>query len=187
MNQKQTFAGARTVRDIAREYLDNAGGITAVAIANLKAAIRNDDALLDLIATEAVMPWAAIAVQDEMRADRAAIWHNARNRAQIEERRAALPQKGQTTAPKTQVASLSNGLRDSLMNFPLAGGQRLRDATKEEVAQQAALYRGQSHALRVRAVWLSKIEASLAPGQKVGDALTEADVVALQNEAQTNA
>jgi len=161
---------AKTIHEIAREFLDDAGGITAVAIARLHDLIREDEALRLSIAADAVMAFAAQKVEAKMREDRAAIWANA-------------ARKGETTKPKTSVAALANGLRESLMNFPLAGGIRLRDATRAEVEAQAALYASASRDMGHKARWLAAIAERTPEGARVGDALTEAEVTALHGEA----
>lgn len=163
----------KTIHDIAREFLVDAGGLTSVAIERLQRLIQEDEVLRVSIAADAIMAFAAMNVQKEMRADRAAIWANA-------------SKPGDTTKPKTSIAALANGLRDSLMNFPLSGGIRLKDATREQVEDQARLYAAASRDMGLKARWLTAIAQRVQPGQRVAEVLSEADVTALHGEI-TNA
>lgn len=161
----------KTIHDIAREFLDDAGGITSVAIERLQQLIREDEALRIAIAADAVMAFAAQHIEKKMREDRAAIWTRA-------------AQKGEVTKPKTSVAALANGIRESILNFPLAGGIRLRDATREQVEEQAQRYAAASRDMGHKARWLSAIAQRVEPGQTVGECLSEDDALALHREAQ---
>lgn len=164
---------AKSIHDFAREFLDEEGGLTGPAIERLKAAIRDSDELRTLIATDAIMAYAALHIQAQMRGDREAIWAGAARRADPN----APPPKS-----KTSVSALANGIRGSLMNFPLAGGVRLRDATREQVEAQASLYDSASRDMGHKARWLAAIAARVDPGQRVGEALTEDVIDALHGE-----
>lgn len=163
---------AKTIIDLAREFLDDHGGRTAPAIADLQALLANDEALRASVATEAVMIVAALKVQHEMRSDRAKVWGAANARA-----------AGSVPKAKVGVVALANGLAASLMNFPLAGGLRLGDATREDVLAQAAMYASASRDMGHKARWLEAVAARVAPGQKVREALTSEALSSLQAEA----
>ena len=115
----------KTLSDFAREYLDDAGGLTAPAIEALQKAISENEALRLSIATEAIMAYAAIKVQAEMRGDRAQVWGAANRRA------------SGTPAAKTSIAALANGIAASLLNFPLAGAV-LTDAELNAICDERA-------------------------------------------------
>jgi hypothetical protein len=155
------------LHEIAREYLLDAGGDVASATRRLIRRLDDDAELRAAIATAAVEYYAASIVEDEMRAERRAVWAEA----------------GRTNRPKTSVTALANGIRRSLLDFPLAGGKRLRDATRDEVIEQAQLYAAQARDMGFKARWLELIGARVDDGRTVGECLTEADALALREEA----
>lgn len=155
---------------LARRFLDEADGSTYAATQALQAKIASDKALRAAIASEAIMAATYAAVQKEVRQDRRSIWESA----------------GSPQRSKTGVAALAEGIRNSLMDFPLSGGVRLRDATREEVEAQSSLYASVARDTGHKARWLALIAGRINPGQKVGSALTEADLKAAHEEA-TNA
>ena len=163
------FQKPKTFSDIAREMLDEAGGDTSVAIARLQARIAEDEALRISIAGAAIRVLVAEGVTLKMRLDRKTIWDNA-------------TKKGDTPKPKTSVSALANGIRESLLDFPLAGGKRLRDAVREEVEAQAQLYAATSRDAGHKARWLTAIATRMDDGATVSDAISEAEVVALHQE-----
>lgn len=162
----------KTLNDLARDFLDDHGGRTGPAIDALQSLILSDEALRLSIATEAVMTLAALKVQAEMRDDRSKVWNAANMRA-----------AGTAPKAKTSIAALANGIAASLMNFPLAGGVRLGDATREEVLAQAGLYAKTAADMGHKARWLEAVAARVAPGQKVRDALNDEALTSLQVEA----
>lgn len=162
----------KTLSDLAREFLDDHGGRTGAAITALQDLIRNDEGLRLSIATEAVMTLAALKVQEQMHRDRAKVWDAANARA-----------AGAAPKAKTSIVALANGLAASLMNFPLAGGVRLGDATREEVLAQAGMYAATAKDAGHKARWLEAVAARVAPGQRVREALTDEALSSLQEEA----
>lgn len=165
-----SFTKPKTINDFAREFLDDAGGMTAVAIDRLQHLILEDEDLRTTIATDAIMFFAAQKISAKMRDDRAVIW-------------ASVAKKGEVTKSKTGIVHLAKGNRSvMLLDFPLSGGLPLRNATRDEVAEQAQRYSSASLDMGHKARWLSAIAASLAPGQTVGEAFTEEVVTDLHKE-----
>ena len=163
---------AKTLGELAREFLEDAGGHTLPAVERLQALIATDDALRLSIAEAAIAEYAARRVAAVMMADRASVW------AAAERRTAGLP-----TRPKTSIAALGNGIRESLLNFPLAGGLKLRDATRAEVSTQAQMYAAHGADMLHKARWLEMIAARLPDdAARVGDVLTSGEVETLQAE-----
>lgn len=148
---------------LAREYLAEANGDTDAAAAELGDYLTGDPVALRSVLDEALSLAASEVVTSEMRRVRNSLWQN--------------PQ------PKTSVLSLANGIANSLLDFPLAGGIRLRDATKEQVAEQAHLYRTHGSDMIRKAGWLDAIAKRVPEGTTVGEALTESDVLDLHKKA----
>lgn len=160
----------KTIGELAREVLDDEGGMVAPAVLRLKSLIASDDALRESIAEAAINEYAQRRVANAMIGGRRAVWTAA-------ERRIAAP-------AKTSVAALANGISASLLNFPLAGGLRLRDATRDQVSGQAQMYRAMGSDMLHKARWLALIAARLPDDETaVGAVLTTADVEAMQAEA----
>jgi hypothetical protein len=163
---------SKSLGELAREVFEDEGGRTAPAIARLQALIAADESLRIAIAEAAIAEYAARHVATVMMTDRAAVWRAA------ERRTAGLP-----TRAKTSVAALGNGIRESLLNFPLAGGLRLRDATRAEVAAQAQMYATHGADMLHKARWLATIAARLPDDEAtVGEVLTDGEVETLQAE-----
>lgn len=160
-----TETGDLTLGALAVEHLDAAGGDTRAAAAALADLIQRDATVRAAVIGAAISEAARYAVGAAMRQDRRAIWH------------------GHAPRAKTRVSALAGGLARSLMDFPLAGGLRLADATREEVAAQADLYAAARDDAARKARWLSAIASALPEGARVRDALSEDQVAALHREA----
>ena len=63
--------------------------------------------------------------------------------------------------------------KEMVLDFPLAGGLKLRDATKEQVLEAAARYRSQASDHTKKAKWLESIAALVKPNRLVGDCVDE--------------
>jgi predicted NBD/HSP70 family sugar kinase len=163
---------AKSLGELAREVLDDEGGLTAPAIARLQAMIAEDEALRLSIAASAIAEYAACRMASMMMNDRAAVWNAAERRV------AGLP-----TRAKTSVAALGKGIRESLLNFPMAGGLRLRDANRAAVSAQAQMYATHGADMMHKARWLATIAARLPDDDAtVGEVLTDGEVETLQAE-----
>lgn len=154
-----------TLPNLAAEHLRKAEGDTAEATRSLIALLTGDPSVRAAVIDAAVEEAARSMVGHAMRAERAAIW------------------SGRAPTPKTSVTAFAGGMARSLLDFPLAGGLRLGDATREEVAAQAALYAALRDDAARKARWLTAIAAALPEGARVRDAMTEAQVSALREEA----
>lgn len=86
------------------------------------------------------------------------------------------------TAKSDRVRNLISNL---LMDFPLIGGKRLGDGTKEDVLASAAFYSEQARILSHRGRWLNAVAQKVKGNSTVSQVLTEADLRDLQEK--TNA
>lgn len=158
-----------TFPEIAREYLRDADGDTQLATERLSARLRDDKQLRDTIVEDAIMAFASNTVEEQMRAERRAVWAEA----------------GRSNQPKTPVAALANGISRALLDFPLRNGKRLRDATREEVLEQARAYETSARDMAFKARWLILIGQRVEEGRKVGECVSEDDAFAMRSEAQS--
>jgi hypothetical protein len=167
-NAEPTFEHT-TLYELAREYLEAASGSTEDARAMLIERLETDHRVLAAIADAAISEAVRSVVGSSMRTDRAAII------------------KGVATKPKLDFNAVTKSLEDThrrmLLDFPLAGGVRLRDATREEVLAQADLYRKTETDARRKSTWLESVAKRLKPRQVVGKVMSEDKVVTLFVEA----
>lgn len=75
-------------------------------------------------------------------------------------------------------------LARSLLDFPLPGGRRLGEATRDEVVDAARFYAAQADDMTHKARWLARVAEALSDAQCVADALDEARLAELQKEAR---
>lgn len=79
---------------------------------------------------------------------------------------------------------LNAAIRANLLDYPLPRGKRLGDASTDDLAQASGYYWGVSNSNAHKARWLDAIAARMGNAHRVEDALTEADLQALQIEAE---
>jgi hypothetical protein len=70
-----------------------------------------------------------------------------------------------------------------LLDFPLPGGKRLRDATADEVRAAAQFYHAQAATMARQGRWLDLVAAQVAPNCTVGQVLDETKLGQLQSQA----
>ena len=157
-----------TLSAMAREALDDADNDVAKASEALKARLLTRPEVLDRIITEVVSVAVSTRVGGAMRSERRAIILG------------SMRQIG--GGGRDAVRALSAVVGRSILDFPLAGGVRLRDATREQVIEQAALYERFAADQAHKARWLNAIAADVPPGAVVGTAITEARAAALLEE-----
>ncbi len=158
-----------TLRQHAAAALAEAGGNVLEATAALTARAMSDQ---DFLAEhfEAVVRSACYqAVAACIRQQRRAVWSTIQPTS--EERRA-------------QVAALAAGVAYTLHDFPLPGGKRLGDATREEVVAAAELFGRQARDMAWKSRWLAHVAQSLPPGRKVSEVLSAERLEELRQEVQ---
>ena len=64
-------------------------------------------------------------------------------------------------------------VKSSFLDFPLADGTRLRDATRVEVLEAVARYEKQSETMAHRARWLRALADIVPAGRRIGDFIDE--------------
>ena len=152
--------------ELARQELSEADNDVRVASDRLVESITSNENLLRATIRQVVEEAARTVTGSVMRSERFAIFHAATRS----------PQAG-----RAAVAALAGGIATSLLDFPLANGIRLRDATREQVEAQAGLYSASAADANRKAAWLRAVASKMGGAAKVADALKEEDVVALLN------
>jgi len=156
---------APTLSSLAREYLAETAGDVQEAAGKLSNRILDDRQLRAALVEEAIESASREMVEHQMRTRRQSIWANAG-----------------TPAAKTGIVALAQGIANSLFDFPLAGGKRLRDATPEEALAQAQLYRAAAKDMSAKDRFLVAVAKRGKPGVRLGDTLTEDDVLAIHQK-----
>ncbi len=142
--------------DMARDALNRNGGSVNAAVADLVALLQQDVATLRAVIHDAVTDAVTYRVQHEIR-----------------NRRSAIVAQQSRPEPRGQVVALAAGITASLLDMPLAGGTKLRDADRDAVLDQSRRYEAISSDTGRKARWLALIGQSVPPGRKVGEIITE--------------
>ncbi len=153
---------------IARSCLAAAGNDVEEAV-SVMVEMLSDDETLQAVVDDAVQMVAVTAVGAAMRRERAQIVRAAM--------RPALPDG------RSRAAAFVSSVSMSMLDFPLAGGQRLGAAVRSDVERQAALYEEHASDMSHKARWLRRIAERMPEGRAVGDVLDEMTVAALFREA----
>ena len=159
---------ALRIMQIARTCLSTTGNDVEEATAVMVEMLSDEDTLQAVI-DDAIKLVCETAVGAAMRRERAQIV-----RATM---RYALPNGRQRAAAFVSSVSMS------MLDFPLAGGQRLGAAVRSDVERQAALYEEHASDMSHKARWLRRIAERMPEGRAVGDVLDEATVTAMFREA----
>ena len=122
------MSAKETLYSIARECLDEVGGNVSKAVDRFVATLRERPHLMKELAAEIVLTVAKAATERA---------HQAARKAVVD------PRHG-----KRQAETLAKVINDALLDFPLAGGIKLRDATRLEVEDQARHYEKQGATMR---------------------------------------
>ena len=142
-----------TLRELAEEYLADAGGLISDAVTELSDRLVRDADIRVSILNDVVEEAARASTRKAMLAERAAIvW------------------KADHAAGRRGVVALSSAMATALLDFPLGDGTRLRDATREAAASR---YEKMSNEMARRGRWLRKIIVTMGDAKTVGAAIDE--------------
>lgn len=157
MTTEPTFATPRptTLERLAAEALSQSGGLTADAAAILLGWLKADETLLAEVIEDAVGSAVKSAVRVANSSNRLAIVRRADSQG------------------NARVRALATGLAASLLDFPLHGGVRVRDANREQIRKAIRFYRKQSDENQRRAAWLTRVLRVTPKQGVVGDVLDE--------------
>ncbi len=157
------------VADAARKALAEADGDVRVATKALERAVRGNRALRDALLEPLVATACYSAVTAACRQERRKVWTPPTDKLVRSRVHGAY-----------RIVQMAAG---NLLAFPLPGGMKLAEATREEVAEATRFYDAQSVDMSWKARWLRLVAQSIPTGKRVGDVLTDKRLGELQAEA----
>ncbi|MDF3606526.1 hypothetical protein PE067_10480 [Paracoccus sp. DMF-8] len=170
VSQTDRQLAVRSLHELAKEALDRAGGDLRTATDSLNAALRDDEHLRLALIEPALEEMAAARAYKLVRANRTDI---------LEASRKPLPNRA-----KVSPFAIVPSIRATLLDFPIAGGMKLRDACLEDVQKQSSIYLTQGTEMMRRGRWMAMIAAALPDADTpVGDVLAAEDLDRLEKDA----
>ena len=154
-----------TISSLARRALVEANGDTAKATAAVLSRLGAEPDLLRALVRDAVTDAVGMHVESSMRRKRATIINHA------------------SRGPATITALAASTVR-SMLDFPIAGGLRLRFATRAQVLEQADGYAKSAKTATHNARFLQAVAKITPVGKCVGDVLNEASADKLYRETK---
>lgn len=169
-----------TIEELAKKCYEENGGDIIASTNAFEKAVMADDAMFRAALEPLVRQACYSIISGMMRSERKSVWKGTG---------AIQPAKPIYTAPvhrpdsASRVEALATG---TLMMFPLMGGLRLRDATVEQVSENAQMYADKASDMAWKARWLNAIARKMGNDKtkKVVDILTESDLNTLKAEAE---
>lgn len=171
INQPNNEAEEITISGVARGCFDKSGGDIQKAARLMVKEFRRDEKLLMLFSEHCIRLTCVEAVKTICRSERRSTW---------------LPPNYDAGGNGARVLALAKSNSEMLLDFPLWGGKKLRDATKDDVAESAAKWTAQGKDMMSKGRWLSLVASRVPEKKTVGQALTETELRKLHKEA-TNA
>ena len=173
------LSSTQTLGDLARQALAFTKGNTEKAVKRILRLLKNDEKLLESVIEAAVNDAVYHRVQSSIRHQRSVI-----ERDIDRQNAAATIDRGRDK----QRAELSGSIIAScLLDMPLAGGIKLRDAGHAEVMAQIERYEQLAGNMSHKARWLRLIAQSVPtwpPGKRVGSLITEKRALELFEETR---
>ena len=160
------------VADAAKSALEAANGDVKAATAVLEKQVRGDRALRDTLTDPLISNACYDAIRRQCHVERRQVWAPPAEK---------LVATGVTGAHR--VVKLAAG---NLLTFPLPGGKKLGEATRDDVAEAASFYKSQSEDMGHKARWLQLIGQSIPADKTVADVLTDKRLRELQSEARNH-
>lgn len=167
---------AELVDAAAKAALDDAKGDLSGAAKMMEQAVRASSSLRTAVTDPLIAQACYDAVRRQIKWARREAWTGTKHRGSQ-----STPEVIQ--AQQSRVVHLAAG---TLAMFPLPGGKRLGEATREEIVAAADFYGRQASDMGAKARWLRLIGQSLPDGKRVSDVLTDKRLRELQAEAQSD-
>lgn len=164
--RKQEMMHIPTLESLAREEMDRADGDYEKACIALCARLRRDAPLLKSIVAHIMERLVKSAFRHLDRQERERIVRSA-NMSSAE-----------------RMAVLAGGMTAALLDFPLRKGIKLRDATREQVMDQAEFYGSAGADMLHKHRWLTTLAQALPADKCVGEVITEDRAVELWQETK---
>lgn len=163
----KTITGRDLVADAAKQAFDEADGDVRAATAAMERKVLGDRVLRDALTAPLIQAACYEAVTAQCRALRRRVW---------------IAPRHETSTPESgRVVALATG---TLAMFPLPGGKRLGEATRDEISAAADFYARQAGDMAFKARWLRLVAQSLTGTKKVKDALSDERLHELQEAAR---
>ena len=158
------------VAEAAKAALSAANGDVREATRAMENAVRSNRKLRDELTDPLLSNACYTAVSAQCRVERRKVW---------------TPPAEKLVANRTtgshRVVQLAAG---TLLMFPLPGGKKLGEATREEIAEAAQFYDAQATDMSVKARWLRLVAQSVPGNKTAGDVLTDKRLRELQEAAR---
>lgn len=149
-----------TLREAVKDAWQGAGS-TEEAVERLLAAAEQSEEVYRALAGPYLRQFAFAAVGNIVQDTRDVIW-------------------SRPSAPDARAAALAQVNATTLYDFPLPGGKRLGDATREEIAEAAQFYMKQANDMAWKARWLSAVAAKVPKGKTARKALSIAAIAEMK-------
>lgn len=154
----------------ARRAYEDAGEDIKAATDLFEQRVRDDAALRDALTDPLIRGACYSAVTMVIRLDRKRVW-------------TAPVYSGANGETNNQAGRVEALAQSNLMMFPLPGGKRLADATREEIAEASNYYLDRAKDARHKGAWLALIADRLPDGKAVRDAMTEKELQEMKDKA----
>lgn len=158
------------VAEAARAALDAAAGDVREATRAMEQKVRQDRRLRDDLTDPLLATACYTAVTMQCRVERRKVWS---------------PPAEKLVASRVtgahRVVQLATG---TLLMFPLPGGKKLGEATREEIGEAATFYETQSKDMGVKARWLRLVAQSVPGDKTAADVLSDKRLRELQEAAR---
>lgn len=158
------------ISDAARAAYEANGGDLKKAVAAFEASVRGNRALRDALLEPLLADACYQAVARIIRTERRQVWSPPAEKLV----------KSKVTGSH-RVVQLAAG---TLLMFPLPGGKKLGEATREEISAAATFYEAQATDMGVKAKWLRLVAQSVPGEKKAGDVLNDRRLRELQEAAR---
>ena len=169
-------SGVELISEVARQAFTAADGDVKLAAEAMEQKVRKDRALRDALTDPLLAGACWAAVSQQMRMQRRTIWN-----API----VANEPKPQAPAVREHIDRVVHLATGTLSMFPLPGGKRLAEATREEIVAGAEFYSQRAADAGHKARWLQLVAQSVPSGKTAGDVLTDERLAELQTEARS--
>ncbi len=157
-----------TIPVAARSALEQAEGDVVKATGILVARVAKDPTLYKPMMDPFIKTACYQAITSQCQQQRRTIWNSKQPTAEQQ---------------RDRVVALGQGTAATLMDFPLPGGMKLRNAKRDDVSAAAEFYRRQSNDMAGKAKWLQLIAQHLTGKKTVSQVMTDARLTELREEA----
>lgn len=159
---------ALTISATARTALEKANGDVIAATELMVGWVKKDPTLYKPLMDPLVKDACYDVIRSACQRERRAIWQMKQPSAEDQ---------------RNRVVALAGGTANTLLDFPLPGGLRLRDAKRDDVTAAAEFYGRQSKDMGAKAKWLQLIAQHVPAKKTVREVMSDARLAELREEA----